>query len=238
MFDITWMSILSGLSNVIQESVFVEVVRCALQGFKMSIHIASIFDMELEIRAFFSTIVKFTSLKNIPQMKGKHFDAIKTILEVAAQDGNVLGESWRDVFSCIVQLDKIQTPDLLSVEDKMKPSSNIIPNSQSNNFLEFAIQEIRSQEMTTAIDKIFTNSVKLNAAAILCFVKSLCESSWAEISESVDKEKPRMLCLQRLVEISYYNMKRIRVEWSSMWAILGEHFNHGMHRYNCSWMLS
>lgn len=34
-----------------------------------------------------------------------------------------------------------------------------------------------------------------------------------------------MFSLQKLVEISYYNMSRIRVEWSNIWAILGEHFN-------------
>jgi brefeldin A-inhibited guanine nucleotide-exchange protein len=34
-----------------------------------------------------------------------------------------------------------------------------------------------------------------------------------------------MFSLQKLVEISYYNMGRIRLEWSNIWAILGEHFN-------------
>lgn len=38
-------------------------------------------------------------------------------------------------------------------------------------------------------------------------------------------QQPRMFSLQKLVEISYYNMNRIRLEWSNMWAILGEHFN-------------
>jgi len=34
-----------------------------------------------------------------------------------------------------------------------------------------------------------------------------------------------MFSLQKLVEISYYNMNRIRLEWSNLWDILGEHFN-------------
>lgn len=34
-----------------------------------------------------------------------------------------------------------------------------------------------------------------------------------------------MFSLQKLVEISYYNMGRIRLEWSNIWLILGEHFN-------------
>lgn len=34
-----------------------------------------------------------------------------------------------------------------------------------------------------------------------------------------------MYSLQKLVEISYYNMNRIRMEWSNIWAVLGEYFN-------------
>lgn len=34
-----------------------------------------------------------------------------------------------------------------------------------------------------------------------------------------------MFSLQKLVEISYYNMNRIRLEWSNLWDIIGEHFN-------------
>ena len=42
---------------------------------------------------------------------------------------------------------------------------------------------------------------------------------------SAHLEHPRMYSLQKLVEISYYNMNRIRMEWSNIWAILGEYFN-------------
>jgi brefeldin A-inhibited guanine nucleotide-exchange protein len=46
--------------------------------------------------------------------------------------------------------------------------------------------------------------------------------SWDEILMS-SSDLPRMYCLQRLVEIVYYNMKRIRLEWSQIWQILGPH---------------
>ncbi len=36
---------------------------------------------------------------------------------------------------------------------------------------------------------------------------------------------PRMFSLVKLVEISYYNMERIRLEWSRIWQVLGNHFN-------------
>ena len=43
--------------------------------------------------------------------------------------------------------------------------------------------------------------------------------------EIQNTSKPRMFCLNKLVEISYYNMERIRLEWSRIWQVLGNHFN-------------
>lgn len=36
---------------------------------------------------------------------------------------------------------------------------------------------------------------------------------------------PRMFSLLKVVEISYYNMGRIRLQWSRIWEIVGDHFN-------------
>jgi hypothetical protein len=35
---------------------------------------------------------------------------------------------------------------------------------------------------------------------------------------------PRVFSMQKIVEITYYNMSRIRIVWSRIWAILGQHF--------------
>ena len=60
--------------------------------------------------------------------------------------------------------------------------------------------------------------------AIVDFVQALSDVSWEEIQSSGLSQHPRLFSLQKLVEISYYNMARIRLEWSNLWDILGEHF--------------
>jgi hypothetical protein len=57
------------------------------------------------------------------------------------------------------------------------------------------------------------------------FVQALSEVSWEEIQSSGQSENPRLFSIRKLVEICYYNMNRIRLEWVNVWAILGEHFN-------------
>lgn len=56
---------------------------------------------------------------------------------------------------------------------------------------------------------------------LVAFVRGLCHVSMDELYAS----PPRMFSLLKLVEISYYNMGRIRLQWSRIWEIVGEHFN-------------
>jgi brefeldin A-inhibited guanine nucleotide-exchange protein len=83
------------------------------------------------------------------------------------------------------------------------------------------IGETVSQSVVVGVDRIFTGSVRLDGDAINEFVRCLCTVSVDELSAT----PPRMYCLQKIVEISYYNMGRIRLQWTRIWNIIGEHFN-------------
>ena len=65
----------------------------------------------------------------------------------------------------------------------------------------------------------------LSGEAIVDFVKALVQVSWQEIQSSGQSESPRTYSLQKLVEISGYNMTRVRFEWTNIWQVLGAHFN-------------
>ena len=41
-----------------------------------------------------------------------------------------------------------------------------------------------------------------------------------------------MFSVQKIIEISYYNMDRVRLEWSRMWEVIGMHFNTVRVAYN------
>jgi brefeldin A-inhibited guanine nucleotide-exchange protein len=258
MIEVSWMAILTGLSAPIQESDDPEIVNMSLDGFKYSLYLVCLFDMELERKAFISTVSRFTQLNNMSELKPKNIEAMKYLLEIACAESNYLDDCWKEVCMCISQLDKLQllggslgmdnpdsTKSLELVESK-KPINNILPatlqmvvGTTLNTFNkpqfpqkvdhkalaeEFA-DETGSQTMVVMVDKIFTNSVKLSASSIIQFVKALCEVSMNEIQSTANSKHPRMFSLQKLVEISYYNMSRIRVEWTHIWNILGEHFN-------------
>lgn len=83
------------------------------------------------------------------------------------------------------------------------------------------IGETSSQSVVVAVDRIFTGSIRLDGDAIVDFVRALCQVSLDELNAT----HPRMFSLQKIVEIAYYNMGRIRLQWSRIWQVLGEHFN-------------
>ncbi|CAJ0826771.1 16653_t:CDS:10 [Entrophospora sp. SA101] len=236
MFEVAWMPVLAGLSGPLQNTEDVEISNLALEGFKLAIRIVCLFDMELERNAFVTTLAKFTFLNNLGEMKSKNVDAIKTLLEVSLAEGNYLKGSWRDVLTCVSQLERFQlistgvdqttVPDLfnarkqprVSLESTLNRSNSSkkslsIRNSTQIMYAEDVALESRSSQVVVAVDRIFN------------FVSSLSSVSWEEIQSSSMAEHPRIFSLQKIVEISYYNMGRIRMEWSNVWAILGEHFN-------------
>ncbi|PWW73326.1 Sec7-domain-containing protein [Tuber magnatum] len=251
MFEVTWMSVLSGLSGAAQDSNETETIRLCMEGFKLAIRVACFFDLETARIAFVSALAKFTHLSNLGEMKSKNVEALKVLLDVAQSEGNLLKSSWRDVLTCISQLERFQLissgVDEGSVPDVTKGGIVRPDGSESSKSSRASMQstrprprqraaigtpyqaevaeESRSREVVVAVDKIFANTSKLGGEGIVHFVRALSEVSWQEIQSSGQSEHPRMFSLQKLVEISYYNMGRIRVEWSNLWNILGEHFN-------------
>ncbi|XP_050518522.1 brefeldin A-inhibited guanine nucleotide-exchange protein 1 isoform X2 [Diabrotica virgifera virgifera] len=221
MFKMAWTSFLAAFSVGLQDCDDPEVAALCLDGIRCAIRIVCIFHMTLERDAYVQALARFTLLtanSPIMDMKAKNIDTIKTLIMVAHTDGNYLGSSWLDILKCISQLELAQLigtgvrPEFLSGPGH-KPSD---PSSREH------IGQTSSQSVVVAVDRIFTGSTRLDGDAIVEFVKALCKVSLEELAYA---GHPRMFSLQKIVEISYYNMERIRLQWSRIWQVLGEHFN-------------
>ncbi|KAJ0161608.1 Protein transport protein SEC7 [Colletotrichum tanaceti] len=251
MFDVTWMSYFSALSSQMQKTQNLDINKLCLEGMKLATKIACLFDLSTAREAFVSALKNTTNLNNPQEMLAKNVEALKVILELGQTEGNVLRSSWKDVLMCISQLDRLQlitggvdesvVPDVSkarfmppqrentndsrsSTQSKRRggrPSTGTGPQGFSN---EIAL-ESRSDEVIKAVDRIFTNTGNLNGEAIVHFARALTEVSWDEIKVSGSNDSPRTYSLQKIVEIAYYNMTRVRFEWSNIWEVFGDHFN-------------
>ncbi|KKK16411.1 hypothetical protein ARAM_004748 [Aspergillus rambellii] len=248
MFNVTWMSFLSGLSAPMQDTQNLKTIKLCMEGMKLAIRISCAFDLETPRVAFVTALAKFTNLGNIREMVAKNVEALKVLLDVALSEGNHLKSSWREILTCVSQLDRLQLlsdgvdegslPDVSRARIVPQPTSDGARRSMQasrrsrprsingpTTFRAEIAMESRSAEMIRGVDRIFTNTANLSHEAIIDFVRALSEVSWQEIQSSGQTDSPRTYSLQKLVEISYYNMTRVRIEWSKIWEVLGQHFN-------------
>ena len=176
----------------------------------------------------------------ITEMRAKNIDTIKTLITVAYTDGNYLGHSWLEILQCISHLELLQLIGT-GIKPRYVSSGNVPvvnvgglmsnPNTSQNNSIidpkklssiQESMGETSSQSVVVAVDRIFTGSIRLDGDAIVDFVTGLAAVSMEELSNHA---QPRMYSLQKIIEIAYYNMGRIRLQWSRIWAVLGDYFN-------------
>lgn len=247
MFDVTWMSYFSALSNQMQNAHNLDVIKLCLEGMKLATKISCFFDLATPREAFISVLKNTANLNNPQEVLAKNVEALKVLLDLGQTEGDYLKKSWKDILMCISQLDRLQlitggvdessVPDVSkarfvgSQKDNSKDSRRASRNSRGRTntgpqgFSTVLALEARSDEVVKTVDRIFTNTANLNGDAIVHFARALTEVSWDEIKVSGAHDTPRMYSLQKIVEISYYNMTRVRFEWTHIWDVLGEHFN-------------
>uniref|UniRef100_A0A8C7X6Z7 ADP-ribosylation factor guanine nucleotide-exchange factor 1 (brefeldin A-inhibited) n=1 Tax=Oryzias sinensis TaxID=183150 RepID=A0A8C7X6Z7_9TELE len=243
MFKLAWTPFLAAFSVGLQDCDDTEVASLCLEGIRCAIRIACIFSIQLERDAYVQALARFTLLtasSGIAEMKQKNIDTIKTLITVAHTDGNYLGNSWHEILKCISQLELAQLigtgvkaryisgtvrgkDGFLSISELLNlfAVGGTVDRKQIASIQE-SIGETSSQSVVVAVDRIFTGSTRLDGNAIVDFVRWLCAVSMDELASPTH---PRMFSLQKIVEISYYNMGRIRLQWSRIWEVIGDHFN-------------
>lgn len=250
-FDTLWMSLLAGITPPFKEYDEEEIYKSCLEGIKLSIKIACMFDLECARTSFIGALIQFEKLFQFEEMKPKSVDAIYTMLDIAVSEGNSLKDSWNDILRSISQLDRLQLIakgiDQQSIPDVSASKINraSIESSSTNTgfFSQFTPSQTASarfhnqqlsplvalllsnSELSTAIEKVYTNSANISGDGIFDFVKALAQVADEEIESSGQSPNPRTYSLQKIVTVCYHNMSRIRLEWSQLWAILGESFN-------------
>jgi len=251
MFNVSWMSFLSGISGQIQDTQNIDIIKQCMEGLKLAIRISCRYELETPRVAFVTALAKFTNLGNLKEMMAKNLEALKVLLEIALSEGELLKSSWREILTCVSMLDRFQllsggvdegalpdvrraripVPSNVGEGGRSRKSMQSIrrprPRSANSNtsYRTEVAMETRSTDMVRCVDRIFTSTAKLSNEAIIDFVRALSDVSWQEIQSSGNSDSPRTYSLQKLVEISYYNMTRVRIEWTRIWEVLGEHFN-------------
>lgn len=221
MFEMMWAPLLAALNVLMEETSDDKVVSQCLAGLVGSVGITAQFGLEAQRDAFVASLTQFTALHSlgggVRELRHKNLEAIRSVVKVARTSGNHLGGSWFPVLRCISLLDSVH-----AIGSGQRASSVRPGEGHETQQIEEANSALVDRVDTADIDRIFSNSSGLSDMAIVDFVSHLCAISREEIEGN--PAQPRVFCLQRIVEITLFNMSRIRIVWSKIWAILSVHF--------------
>lgn len=228
MFEVSWMSILAGLSRGYQAPQSQTEVDLALEGMGLALRIACHFDIELARVSFVQTLLKFANLTHVAQLHQKNVATVNMVLRVALSEGGMLKESWYDVLLMVSQLERVQlivqgvdpalVPDISTLWlNSSLPDEGYVPGD--------VVEAVTSRELVVACDQLLTQTANLSPLAMVDFVKALARVSLEEIEVSQGAPEPRTSALQKMVDVAHYNMARIRMEWRQIWKEMGDKFN-------------
>nr|KYP57779.1 Brefeldin A-inhibited guanine nucleotide-exchange protein 2 [Cajanus cajan] len=181
-----------------------------MEGFKAGIHITYVLGMDTMRYAFLTSLVRFTFLHAPKEMRSKNVEALRTLLVLCDSDMNALQDTWNAVLECVSRLEFITTT----------PSISATVMHGSNQISKDAVVQSLRELAGKPAEQVFMNSVKLPSDSVVEFFTALCGVSAEELKQT----PARVFSLQKLVEISYYNMARIRMVWARIWSVLANHF--------------
>lgn len=145
----------------------------------------------------FGLLLRFTFLHAPKEMRSKNVEALRTLLALCDSETGSLQDTWNAVLECVSRLEFISSTPAIAAT-VMQGSNQISKDA--------VLQSLRELAGKPS-EQVFVNSVQLPSDSVVEFFTALCGVSAEELKQS----PARVFSLQKLVEISYYNMARIRM---------------------------
>ncbi|KAF5761248.1 putative Sec7 domain, mon2, dimerization and cyclophilin-binding domain, Sec7 domain superfamily [Helianthus annuus] len=185
-------------------------VFSCMEGFKAGIHITHVLGMDTMRYAFLTSLIRYTFLHAPKDMRSKNVEALRTLLDISDSEPDALQDTWNAVLECTSRLEYIVSTPAMAATVMFG----------SNQISKDAVLQSLRELAGKPSEQVFVNSVKLPSESVVEFFTALCNVS----AEELKQNPARVYSLQKLVEISYYNMARIRMVWARIWSVLANHF--------------
>jgi len=254
MVDVAWAPTLGALSVLFEEEDNDFFVAQVLGGFEAAVGLTSRLNMGMLQATFVSSLARITMVHAPVRMRVKHALALRSLLHVADAEGNSLGENWRDILRCVSRFElllqlstglpsdatlfagkgrkqggAVGTYETITVDSyssiaDMSLQASVKPGSGGKSYgpdPALPPPGVLAAVDTQELNRFFVDSVKLESDAVVDFVATLCSVAREEL---LPDGPPRVFSLGKIVEIAHFNMGRIRLVWSRIWAVLSDFF--------------
>jgi hypothetical protein len=171
-----------------------EVIKCCLDGFRLSTHIASNCYVEDALETLVDSFAKFTRLRTVSTwskekivIREKNKKCTQALINCAIEDRNFLKGAWEIVLAEISGLEKLDEDGTITAD-------------------------------LTSIMRLFSFSSSLDTESIVEFTRAMVQVATTEI------EAGRHFMLRKLQEVAGVNMDRSMYFWRDIWKIMSRFF--------------
>lgn len=105
--DVLWAPILGAFSVLFESEQDQRFIDASIYGFRESIILMARLDMGMLQNAFLSSLIRFTSLNTPNKMGFKNVKAFRTLLQLAEEIGDSLGNRWSEILRCVSRFELI-----------------------------------------------------------------------------------------------------------------------------------
>ena len=220
----TWTSLLAFFSTTIANCEDMEYLRSLVDSTMSMIRLCDNFSMQTERDSFISLLVQFSGLEKTfnKLLDEKNLLFMQAVLSIATKMGNHLHTGWKFVLNCIISLNFYQ-----SQADRIKPNLNpqisplaLTADEQNSLF-------VANYFTNDDLNRIFTDSKKLDDHSILDFISGLCSLSIKELEKG---ESRAYYILEQIVVVAHFNIYRNPLEWLRIWDLIDKLYEEIMTR--------
>ena len=209
MFDAIWMPLNALATKILGDGGSDEAISDALTILTSSISISARFYMETESTFCMSSLCVFTRLQQWTPINIQNIRAIRELLDMSTSFSSYFEPVWEKMLTLFAQLNYF-----VLANNTAFPGDPVMEEiSQKNAAI---IAEYVPME---DIDALFERSASFPSTAIVPFVHALCKVSNNEFAQ----RPPRTFCLQKIVEVTAFNMERARFVWTQIWKPISQH---------------
>lgn len=185
-------------------------IGLCMEGFRDGIYLAHALGMDTMRYAFLTSLIRYNFLHAPRDMRSKNVEALRVLLGLCDIEIYALQDSWHAVLECVSRLEYTVS----------SPAMSATVMQGANQISRDAILQSLRELAGKPTEQVFVNSIKLPSESVVEFFTALCSVS----AEELKQIPARVFSLQKVVEISYYNMARIRMVWARIWSVLAHHF--------------
>ena len=221
LIELSWSNFLYIFSQLLADTDNEKIIQNCIENILTMARTCGILHLNTCTEAFINTIINLTNLNEIREIGYKNIESIKALIDFTIESGQYIRAGWVNILNIISKINYLQQTENEKIKEDIRKRPRL-KNVEKEINITLNNKEIINKSISEdSFNYIYGKTEFFDEEAILNFVESLCKISENELKSY---EPPKLLSLYKLIEVAYYNMKRIQIEWTKIWKLIKDHF--------------